>query len=214
MKILLIDCSSKKIEFGYSDNDNLLINQKLNEDNNADTLTYFIKEIFEKENIAFEGIDVVSLSNGPGSFTGLRIGSAIAKGICFATGAKLIELSSLDIIANKLKTGGSITSLIFSNTRTLEFYYCKYEFNDSVLKKISDYKIDLLGDIINDNSEFVINEELNENLPGDLFSKIRNVSDTSNIPSQLELTMQKIREEDFSDYKTSEPFYMKDFVIK
>jgi len=212
--ILLIESSTKKIEFGYAVDSEIILNEELNLNQNADTLTYFIKKSFGKNNIKFDDIEIVSLSNGPGSFTGLRIGSAIAKGICFAIGSKLIEVPTLDIIANKYKTEGKIISLVFSNQRTLEFYYCEYVFESGKLKRLSDYKIELLENILNSDSLYLINEGLNENFPLEFKHKLRDVSEFSNIPSQLELTKDMIIKNEFSNYKTSKPFYMKEFIPK
>jgi len=212
--ILLIESSSKKIEFGYAEDSGIVLMKVLDTESNADTLTYYIKESFSKQNIKFENIDFVSLSNGPGSFTGLRIGSAIAKGICFATGSKLIEVSTLDIIANKLKSEGKIISLIFSNRRSLEFYFCEYAFESGKLKRISDYKTGPAEIIINGDCLYLINERPDADLPEEIRNKLKDVSEYSNIPSQLELTKEFIADNKYSNFKTSKPFYMKEFVPK
>ena len=214
MGILLIESSSRKIEFGYAVDSEIVLNEELDVSHNADTLTYFIKKSFQKKNIKFDDIEIISLSNGPGSFTGLRIGSAISKGICFALGSKLIEVSTLDIIANKLKTEVKIVSLVFSNPRTLEFYFCEYTFELGKLKKLSDYKIGLLENILSDNSIHVINESLNENFPEEFKHKLKDVSQYSNVPSQFELTTDMTLKNEFSNYTTSKPFYLKEFIPK
>jgi tRNA threonylcarbamoyladenosine biosynthesis protein TsaB len=215
MGILLLESSSKKIEFGYADFEKIIFKEVLGSDYNADALTYFIKESFDENKIEFKEINYVSLSNGPGSFTGLRIGSAIAKGICFSFDSKdckLIELPTLDIIANKLKSNKKIIPLIFSNSRTLEFYYCEYKHLSGKLERISDYKIDLIENILKEDAEFIINESLNENIPDDFKNRISDISPASNIPSMLELTKDYIEDKKFGDYQISEPFYMKEFV--
>ncbi|MEO6695534.1 MAG: tRNA (adenosine(37)-N6)-threonylcarbamoyltransferase complex dimerization subunit type 1 TsaB, partial [Ignavibacteria bacterium] len=160
MGILLIESSSEKIEFGYAVEQEIIINEKLDINCNADTLTYFLKRSFENNNIKFGEIEFVSLSNGPGSFTGLRIGSAIAKGICFTTGSKLIEISTLDIIAGKYKSKKNIISLVTSNSRLSEFYYCEYSVNDDKVKRISEYKIDCAEKIFKQDFIYLINEDL------------------------------------------------------
>lgn len=209
MGMLLIDSSSKKTEFGFSKDNKIVLEKTLPDESNADTLTFYIKESLDKMNISFSEIKFVCISNGPGSFTGLRIGSAIAKGICFATGCRLIELPSLDVIANKAKTEKNVTALIFSNMRTLEFYYCKYVF-DNKMKRITEYSTAGLEHILTDpDSEFVINETV-DLLP----EKVKDVAGFSTIRSMNELAIEYIRENRFSDYMTSEPFYMKDFLPK
>ncbi len=87
--ILLINTSSKKIEFAYNKKGDFCILKELDESKNADDLVFEIKTEFDKLDLCFQEIDYVGLLNGPGSYTGLRIGSAISKAICFATGCGL-----------------------------------------------------------------------------------------------------------------------------
>lgn len=213
MGILLIESSSKKIEFGFVRGNEVLINQTLEQKDNADNLTFFIKSAFDKNKIGFEEIEYVSLSNGPGSFTGLRIGSSIAKGICFAKGSKLIEIPTLDIIANKYKQSEKVSSLIYSNSRTNEYYFCRYLYESSVLKRISDYKSGYLEDIISGkDTVYLMNKTDGDLIPEKYSNLITDVSDISGIQSQAELTKAIILDNSFSDYKSSQPFYMKEFV--
>lgn len=214
MEILFIDTSSKNIEFGYSTESEIIIKEKLDIHHGADSLTYFLKESFTKNKLNFKKIDVVSLSNGPGSFTGLRIGSAIAKGICFANSSKLILLPTLDIIAGKNKSDKKIIPLIFSNTKSREFYFSEYIFQTDMLKRISDYKTGILEDIILIDAEFVINEEPDADIKDAFGGRLTDVSHKSNIDSMHKLTREFIELGKFGDYKTSEPYYMKEFVPK
>ncbi|HMS33337.1 MAG TPA: tRNA (adenosine(37)-N6)-threonylcarbamoyltransferase complex dimerization subunit type 1 TsaB [Ignavibacteria bacterium] len=221
MGILLIDSSSAKIEFGYADKDIILFKKELEPGYNADALTFFIRDSFISNQVDIKNIKYIGLSNGPGSFTGLRIGSAISKGLCFTLGSKLIEVSTLDVIANKFIQENSpvsvqdekkITSLIFSNTRLQEFYFCEYEITGEKLNRISAYRTDLLENIIIGNSQYVINEKINNIINSELQDKITDVSALSNIDPLFGLVLESIRQNKFSDYKTSEPFYMKVFV--
>lgn len=219
MGTLLIDCSSKKIEFGfgYQRSKELIFKEELDPEHNADTLTYFIKKAFIKKKIDLKEIEYVSLSNGPGSFTGLRIGAAIAKGICFALQSKLIELPTLDIVANKFKLNFSgagekeIISLIFSNTKTREFYFCRYVADHEFLNRVSDYKIGVLKDILVGDHVFVVNE-WEPYIERGYIKKLTDVSGFSNLQSQYNLTEDYISKNNFSNFRNSEPFYMKDFL--
>lgn len=224
MGILLLDSSSKKIEFGYAANDEMVFMEELVPGDNADTLIYHLKQSFQKNKVEFSEIGYVSLSNGPGSFTGLRIGSAIAKGICFANGSSFIEVQTLDIIAGKYKPlfdnalkdstdKQNLVSLIFSNSRTLEFYFARYVSDGFTTERISDYNTGFITEIMRDKDcIYLTNEKLTDNIDDKHLSMVTDVSLSSNIPAQLELAIVKIKREDFSDYKSSEPFYMKEFV--
>ena len=209
MNILLLDTSSKKIEFAYNQKGDFIILKTLEEEKNADDLVYEIKKEFDGHGFSFQEIDYVGLSNGPGSFTGLRIGSAVAKGICIGSSAKLIEVSSLDLIAMKYsevtKKDGIITPMIFSNSRTGEFYFAEYK----GIERVSDYKVAVLDDIIKTNGNFIINEKTDYSFPEGL--KVINLSDISNLQSLYRITKNYIEEGKISDYGQSEPFYMKRF---
>ncbi|HEY5536557.1 MAG TPA: tRNA (adenosine(37)-N6)-threonylcarbamoyltransferase complex dimerization subunit type 1 TsaB [Ignavibacteria bacterium] len=217
MKILLIETSFKLIEFGYAEGIELKIDSRLKEGENADTLVYYIKKEFDEQAIDVSGIDIVSISNGPGSFTGLRVGAAITKGICFVNKSRLIEVPTLDIIANKYKISNAIqnskkiiTSMVFSNLRTNEFYLADFEITNGELKRISDYKIETFEEMKKENRIFLVNDVY----PAELESTIEIVSiiDGSNIPSQLDIALKMIEQGKFSDYTKSEPFYMKEFI--
>jgi tRNA threonylcarbamoyl adenosine modification protein YeaZ len=210
LNILLLDTSSKKIEFAYNKKGVFSILKTLEEDKNADDLVYEIKKEFDGHGLNFQEINYVGLSNGPGSFTGLRIGSAIAKGICAGSNAKLAEVSSLDLIASKYadengKDNVTVIPIIFSNSRTGEFYYAEYK----GVKRVSEYKVAVLDEIISTDCAFILNEKTDYNFPENL--SVINLSDISNMPVLYKLTKEHLEEDRIIDYGQSEPFYMKRF---
>lgn len=82
-------------------NDAELLMQLQNEQQNdhAAFLQPAIARILQKNNLQAHQIDAVAVSNGPGSYTGLRVGLASAKGLCYALNKPLISISSLQILA-------------------------------------------------------------------------------------------------------------------
>lgn len=62
-------------------------------------LPKFMEEAMRIAKVEGFGIDAVAVSCGPGSYTGLRIGVSTAKGLCYALGAKLVAVSTLNLIA-------------------------------------------------------------------------------------------------------------------
>ena len=62
-------------------------------------LTTFIEEVVRESGILYSQIDAVAVSMGPGSYTGLRIGVAAAKGLCYALGKPLIGVATLEGMA-------------------------------------------------------------------------------------------------------------------
>jgi tRNA threonylcarbamoyladenosine biosynthesis protein TsaB len=75
----------------------------------AAILTVLIQELLAETGYSLQQIDAVAISKGPGSYTGLRIGTAIAKGLCFTADKPLIAISSLQSLAWKMRhdTGGT-----------------------------------------------------------------------------------------------------------
>ena len=67
---------------------------------NAAMILPLLDELCRQQNIAPRQLDAVAVSIGPGSFTGLRIGVTLAKTLCFASGAKLLAVPSLRVIAH------------------------------------------------------------------------------------------------------------------
>lgn len=212
MNILLLDCSSKTAGYGFASGGEFVFQKKLEGNRNADALLFELKNDFKERGLDFTQTDVVSLSNGPGSFTGLRIGSAIAKAVCFTLGAKLVQIPTLDIIANLHKSTGEFAAVIFSGMRTGEFYYAVYT-NPGILERLSGYHTNSLAGIAKDYKEIVINEKI------DFSEKIEDVSiidvsGYSGIESQLALTGLYIERDDFTDITSAEPFYMQEFHAK
>ena len=212
MNILLLDCSSKTASYGFARDGDLVLERAIPGTRNADSLMYEMRKDLEANNISFKDIDVVSLSNGPGSFTGLRIGSAIAKGICFSIDAKLAEIVTLDIIAGMHSSQGEYAAVIYSGMRTGEFYYAVYT-NEGKLMRIGDYASDTLDVILKRTKDIVINEKIDFSENFEDVSKGMDVinAEGNAIREQLKLTMEKIERSEFSDINTSEPFYMQEF---
>lgn len=221
LNILLLECTTRKIEFAYYKNGKFIILNVLETEKNADSLLYVMREEFRRYSFGFDEIDIVGLSNGPGSFTGLRIGSAVAKGICFAGKSRLIEIVTLDIIGGKCKhaknfteknssRGEEFTALIFSNSRTGEFYSSRYKKDGSGITRVSDYKLIKTEDLISYDIKCVINEKIDFRFPENL--TVIDVSGESGMVPFLELVKERVVKEEFDDYRTSEPFYMKTFV--
>lgn len=100
--ILNIDTSGKNCSVSLSNENNIICTEEYfdKEFIHSEKLHLFIKNITEKTIIDINKIDAVSINKGPGSFTGLRIGSSSAKGICFALNKPLIAIDSLEILTS------------------------------------------------------------------------------------------------------------------
>jgi tRNA threonylcarbamoyladenosine biosynthesis protein TsaB len=82
--ILNIETSTEVCSVSLAENGQLLFKKEsIDGMNHSRLLTVFIEEIFVENNILINTIDAVAVSKGPGSYTGLRIGVSVAKGLCY-----------------------------------------------------------------------------------------------------------------------------------
>lgn len=83
------------------------------------------KKLLEEAELTLEQIDRFAVVNGPGSYTGLRIGIAAVKGICFALGKECTGVSALEALAYGVAAGIPGEMLIFSvNHARQDLVYC------------------------------------------------------------------------------------------
>jgi tRNA threonylcarbamoyladenosine biosynthesis protein TsaB len=99
--LLHINTALEKAHIGLSDGEKVIAaRESAVQKEHGSFLQPAIKEICDESGISLNKIAAVSVVNGPGSYTGLRVGLAAAKGICFALDKPLICLSTLEWLAH------------------------------------------------------------------------------------------------------------------
>ena len=93
--ILFIDTHTELITIALKTKNNLFIKTKESEYSHSIYTMPMIKEIFKENNLNVQDLDEVVVVNGPGSFTGIRIGLSIAKTIAYALNLKIHTISTL-----------------------------------------------------------------------------------------------------------------------
>ena len=73
----------------------------------AERLHVFIEEIIKEAGIALKDLSAIAVSQGPGSYTGLRIGVSAAKGLCYALDIPLIAVDTLQALASQVTVSPS-----------------------------------------------------------------------------------------------------------
>jgi tRNA threonylcarbamoyladenosine biosynthesis protein TsaB len=93
--ILCIETSSGYCSVALSQGDTL-VHQAIESQKNqaADKLNLLIAEVMEKSGISFKDLQAIAISGGPGSYTGLRIGVAVVKGMAYALKIPLIHVET------------------------------------------------------------------------------------------------------------------------
>lgn len=113
MRNLFIDTASGKIIVAITDEEQLLASRM--EDNSHDLSTRImpiIDAVFTETNLTPDKIDTIYIVNGPGSFTGVRIGVTIAKTMAWALNKKIIPISELELLATSPFDGDYIVPYI------------------------------------------------------------------------------------------------------
>lgn len=185
----------------------------------AEKLGPFIEELLRKTNVSYSQLSAVAVSKGPGSYTGLRIGTSTAKGLCYALDIPLISISTLRSMAYMIQKEGDVNCGLFCpmiDARRMEVYAAVYDAKLNILKDsyaeildsssfdsyLKDNKICFFGDGSEKSKEIL---EQHENA---IFSD-------KGLPSAegiAYLANKKFNSGDFENLAYFEPFYLKDFV--
>lgn len=98
-RLLAIDSSTLTSSVAVLDGDAVLAERESGVDTHSERLIEIIDQALTEVGWTLAEVDAIAIGVGPGSFTGLRIGMATAKGLCFATGKPLWGVSSLAALA-------------------------------------------------------------------------------------------------------------------
>lgn len=130
MKILALDSSGLVASVAVVQDDNLLAEYTVNyKKTHSQTLLPMLDEIVRMTELDLETIDAIAVAAGPGSFTGLRIGSATAKGLGLALGKPLIGVPTVEALAYNLYDVQGLVCPIMDARRN-QVYTGVYEFCD------------------------------------------------------------------------------------
>ena len=136
MRILAIESTGLVASIAVVEDDNLLGEYTMNhKKTHSQTLLPMLDELGEMIELDLKTIDAIAVSKGPGSFTGLRIGSATAKGLGLALDKPIIPVPTVDAMAfNLWGTDKAVCPLM--DARRQQAYTGLYEFEQGNLKEI------------------------------------------------------------------------------
>ena len=213
--ILHLETSTKVCSVALSKNGELAALKETEEDgySHGENLNLFIQDVLRQAQMNIKDLSAVSLASGPGSYTGLRIGAATAKALCYALNIPMIAIDALTSLAAMAKEKYSNQNLCpVIDARRMEVYNLIVDSKMNVLKEIS-------ADIIEENSydqftPFVCFGDGAEKLQ-EIWSDKNCIFDfkiKSSAKGQVELAYQKYLNKEFEDVAYWEPFYLKDFI--
>ncbi len=138
MKILALDSSGLVASVAVVEDDNLLAEYTVNyKKTHSQTLLPMLDEISRMTDLDLASIDAVAVAAGPGSFTGLRIGSATAKGLGLALDCPLISVPTLEGLAYNLYGCGRMVCPLMDARRN-QTYTGLYEFQNGQMYTLLD----------------------------------------------------------------------------
>ena len=177
------------------------------------SLHVFIDSILKKSKISPKDLSAISVSKGPGSYTGLRIGVASAKGLCFALDIPLISIETLKILSQNILNKGTVIPCL--DARRMEVYSAVFDIDNKMIR-------DTRAEIINENSFEEYLEENDVYFIGNANEKLKKIITNKNakfidnhFPSAKQmglLSLNKFKSNRFEDLNNFEPFYLKDFI--
>ena len=214
--ILNIETATKNCSVAIAKDGETIICKEIADEgySHAEKLHVFIEEIIAESGISVHDLVAVAVSQGPGSYTGLRIGVSAAKGLCFALNIPLIAVDTLQTLASQAKVSdGKIIPML--DARRMEVYSAIFS---------SDLKTErsIQAEVIDENSFNDFTETLY--FVGDCAEKCKTVLTKENFvfledvkyPSAMamsKISYDKYQKSDTVDVAYFEPYYLKDFMI-
>lgn len=216
MKILHIETSSKNCSVAISDGEEILCLCEEVSDNykQSESLHSFVEWALEGAEVSLKDLDAISLGKGPGSYTGLRIGAASAKGFCYGLKLPLIAVNSLDSMVEEFVNQGFELIIPLIDARRMEVYTAFFDgttgemiketeakiLDENSFSELADKKVLFIGDGAKKAQEIL-------NLPNAEFKSDIYPSAKGLIKKSVE----KFNQKEFEDTAYFEPFYLKDF---
>lgn len=147
MKILAIDTSATAASVAISEKNKVIgeffINTSLT---HSQTLMPMIEQLLKSTQLSLDDIDAIAINAGPGSFTGVRIGVAAAKGLAFAKDSPCISVSTLHSMAYNMQGNDCIVCAVM-DARCSQVYNALFRINGNTVERITEDRAISLQDL-------------------------------------------------------------------
>lgn len=115
--------------------------------NHSNVIMNAVDSLFKLSNLTIKDVDRIAVTIGPGSFTGIRIGTAIAKGLAYSLKKPIIGVNELDVLATMGENREEIIVPLI-DARKERVYFSKYRYIDNKLVREAEYKDGELREIL------------------------------------------------------------------
>jgi tRNA threonylcarbamoyladenosine biosynthesis protein TsaB len=185
----------------------------------ARVLTTFINQLFTDNNLPMADLSAIAVSAGPGSYTGLRIGTSVAKGLCYALNIPLIAVPTLQALAvgiqNKTGIQADACYLPMIDARRMDAYVAVYDSNLNEIEPAAcltlanefENKLKTLGRIYIGGNAMEKCKKLFS-----LYTVTYTESVSCDSRNMVQLSRRKYHEAAFENTAYFEPHYMKEFT--
>lgn len=146
MRILSVDSTAQIGSVGILENGKISALYTIEAQTHSTTLLPMMEAVMDSLKLSVADLDLLAVSNGPGSFTGIRIGVAAVKGLAFKDRIPCVGVSSLEAMAyNFLGLDGIVCPVI--NARRSQVYTALFRVSDGVVTRLTDDEIALIPDM-------------------------------------------------------------------
>lgn len=137
-KFLLLETATEICSVGISKDETLLALAESEEQySHVSKITTLIEQCLKQTGLALTDLDAIAVSKGPGSYTALRVGTATAKGICYALEKPLLAIDTLEALA-RASTQIAKQKIIYApmiDARRMEVYTAFFDAEFNLLKE-------------------------------------------------------------------------------
>jgi tRNA threonylcarbamoyladenosine biosynthesis protein TsaB len=156
--VMGIETSGILCSIAWWQNNQTLLEYNINRKNaHATLLAEFVQKGFQELKLNSQSLSLVSVGSGPGSFTGLRIGMAYAKGICYGLEIPLVTVTNFELLADQVGDNYPVYTLI--DARRENYYTGKFQTSKTSLDEKFLLSVKQLKKYIPGNGTVVVHEE-------------------------------------------------------
>ena len=239
--ILSLETSTTVCSASLHHDGNLLASKELLTPQSASSqLAPIIDQLLKDSKISSKEINAVAVASGPGSYTGLRIGVATAKGLCFALKIPLVSINTLELMAYQVvnsssspsplerglglpaegftpQAGGEVLLCPMLDARRMEVYCLLTDLNLNIIEQTQAKIIDQesFKEWLDRKTIFFFGNGADKCREIVKHSNAEFIKGINPLASKLgEMAFQKFIRNEFEDLSSFEPHYLKEFMIK
>lgn len=126
MKLLALDTSTECCSAALLACGALTLREALTERGHAELILPYVDSLLRDAGLVPSDLDTIAFGRGPGAFTGLRIAAGVAQGLAYAAGLRVVGVSSLAAVAERVPAAPDERILVCNDARMGELYFAHF----------------------------------------------------------------------------------------